>query len=178
MDRWIRHGGRYPLVLLRIWRRGLARIEDRWMDEHMVVLSGRTVTFEGGSRSQPQRPHVLHRQAQQVRDARGHRYFEQAHALFPRDEGVAVARGSAQASWKRGRKNASITGCPFGSGRRAISSGATSSSSAFSTGAKASSITSCRASGIAFSWAPRSRSMTEFYRDLPMLKLVSNCCLN
>src|SRR5262245_29157665 len=32
MNRWIRHGGRYPLVLLRIWRRGMARVEDRMMD--------------------------------------------------------------------------------------------------------------------------------------------------
>ena len=32
MGRAIRHGGRYPLNLLRIWRAGLGRIEDRWMD--------------------------------------------------------------------------------------------------------------------------------------------------
>jgi glycosyltransferase involved in cell wall biosynthesis len=48
LGRWIRHGGRYPLVLLRIWRRGCGRIEDRWMDEHVVVWGGRTVTFDGG----------------------------------------------------------------------------------------------------------------------------------
>jgi len=48
MGRWIRHGGRYPLVLLRLWRRGKARIEQRWMDEHMLLLEGRTATFEGG----------------------------------------------------------------------------------------------------------------------------------
>jgi glycosyltransferase involved in cell wall biosynthesis len=48
MGRWIRHGGRYPLVLLRIWRRGMARIEQRWMDEHMLLSSGRAITFEGG----------------------------------------------------------------------------------------------------------------------------------
>src|SRR5690606_2603623 len=35
--RWIRHGGRYPLILLRIWRRGRGRVEDRWMDEHVVI---------------------------------------------------------------------------------------------------------------------------------------------
>jgi hypothetical protein len=46
--KFIRHGGRYPLVLLRIWRRGMARIEDRWMDEHMYLTNGRTVTFKGG----------------------------------------------------------------------------------------------------------------------------------
>jgi glycosyltransferase involved in cell wall biosynthesis len=46
MGRWIRHGGRFPLVLLRIWRRDKGRIENRWMDEHMVVWGGRTVTFD------------------------------------------------------------------------------------------------------------------------------------
>ncbi len=47
LGRWIRHGGRYPLVLLRIWRRGYGRVEDRWMDEHVIVWGGRTVTFDG-----------------------------------------------------------------------------------------------------------------------------------
>ncbi len=37
MGRWIRHGGRWPLTLLRIWRTGMGRIEQRWMDEHIVV---------------------------------------------------------------------------------------------------------------------------------------------
>lgn len=46
--KFIRHGGRYPLTLLRIWRHGKARIEDRWMDEHMYLTEGRAVTFSGG----------------------------------------------------------------------------------------------------------------------------------
>ena len=46
LDRWIRRGGRYPLILLRMWRRGAARIEQRWMDEHIVLERGRAVTFE------------------------------------------------------------------------------------------------------------------------------------
>jgi glycosyltransferase involved in cell wall biosynthesis len=46
--KFIRWGGRYPLTLLRIWRRGKAHIEDRWMDEHMYLTDGRTVTFRGG----------------------------------------------------------------------------------------------------------------------------------
>jgi len=46
--KFIRHGGRYPLTLLRIWRRGKGHIEDRWMDEHMYLTDGRTVTFKGG----------------------------------------------------------------------------------------------------------------------------------
>lgn len=48
MGHWVRHGGRYPLILLRIWRAGNARIEDRWMDEHMLLSAGTTVTFKGG----------------------------------------------------------------------------------------------------------------------------------
>ncbi|EQB04471.1 hypothetical protein L288_13845 [Sphingobium quisquiliarum P25] len=48
MGRWIRHGGRYPLVLLRLWRKGHGRVEDRWMDEHIVTWGGRTVTARGG----------------------------------------------------------------------------------------------------------------------------------
>lgn len=48
LGRWVRHGGRYPLVLLRLWRTRQGRIEDRWMDEHVVVWGGRTIIFEGG----------------------------------------------------------------------------------------------------------------------------------
>jgi glycosyltransferase involved in cell wall biosynthesis len=35
--KWIRHGGFYPHILLRIWRNGKGRIEQRWMDEHIVL---------------------------------------------------------------------------------------------------------------------------------------------
>ncbi len=48
MDRWVRFGGRYPLILMRIWRTGYGRVEDRWMDEHVVISSGETTTFDGG----------------------------------------------------------------------------------------------------------------------------------
>ena len=48
MGRWIRHGGRYPLRLLRLWRTGQGRVEQRWMDEHVVVDRGRTIVLRGG----------------------------------------------------------------------------------------------------------------------------------
>jgi hypothetical protein len=35
-------------MMLRIWRHGKARIEDRWMDEHMYLTEGRTANFLGG----------------------------------------------------------------------------------------------------------------------------------
>lgn len=46
--KFIRYGGRYPLTLLRIWRRGKACIEDRWMDEHIYLTEGRAITLRGG----------------------------------------------------------------------------------------------------------------------------------
>lgn len=39
MGKFVRHGGRSPLFLLRVWRAGTARAEDRWMDEH-IILTG------------------------------------------------------------------------------------------------------------------------------------------
>lgn len=39
--RWIRWGGYYNTVLTRVWRGGAARIEQRWMDEHIIVERGR-----------------------------------------------------------------------------------------------------------------------------------------
>lgn len=45
MNKWIRRGGFYPHNLLRIWRSGTATLEDRWMDEHVVLEKGETVMF-------------------------------------------------------------------------------------------------------------------------------------
>jgi glycosyltransferase involved in cell wall biosynthesis len=40
------HGGSYPIRLLRIWRRDHGRCEERWMDEHIVLSSGRSLELE------------------------------------------------------------------------------------------------------------------------------------
>ena len=48
LGRWIRFGGRYPVTLLRIWRHGAARVEQRWMDEHIALIHGKHVVVEGG----------------------------------------------------------------------------------------------------------------------------------
>ena len=44
LGRWLKHGGKYPELLLRVFRRGHGRSEMRQMDEHLVVLDGETVT--------------------------------------------------------------------------------------------------------------------------------------
>lgn len=40
MGRWIKHGGYYPIWLLRIWRNGKGFCEERWMDEHIKLSDG------------------------------------------------------------------------------------------------------------------------------------------
>lgn len=45
MGQWIRHGGYYPIRLLRIWRAGHAVIEQRWMDEHTMLIQGTAIRF-------------------------------------------------------------------------------------------------------------------------------------
>lgn len=45
MGRWIKHGGRYPELLLRIFRTGKAICEMKLMDEHLILMSGDTLTF-------------------------------------------------------------------------------------------------------------------------------------
>ena len=114
MDRWVRHGGRYPLVMLRLWRHGKGRVEDRWMDEHVVVWGGRTVTFDGSFAD-----HNLHdlgyftdkhnkyatREAIEV--------LNQRLGLFARDEALNARSASFQASFKRAVKERLYNRIPF-----------------------------------------------------------------
>ena len=46
MGRWIKHGGRYPELLLRIFRTGRAYCELKLMDEHMILQEGKTANFK------------------------------------------------------------------------------------------------------------------------------------
>lgn len=48
MGKWVRYGGRYPLKMLRIWRHGMAKVEDRWMDEHIILSQGHSISIKGG----------------------------------------------------------------------------------------------------------------------------------
>lgn len=114
MDRWVRHGGRYPLVMLRLWRQGQGRIEDRWMDEHMVVWGGRTVTFNGGfadhnlndlSYFTDKHNKYATREAIEV--------LNQRLGLFARDEALNARSASFQASFKRWVKERLYNRIPF-----------------------------------------------------------------
>jgi glycosyltransferase involved in cell wall biosynthesis len=47
MGRDIIFGDTYPVWLLRLWRNGVGRCEDRWMDEYIMLSSGRTIRVKG-----------------------------------------------------------------------------------------------------------------------------------
>jgi len=114
LGRWIRHGGRYPLLLLRIWRRGHGRIEDRWMDEHMILWGGRTVTFEGGFADHnlndltfftDKHNKYATREAIDV--------INERRRLFPRDVDLVKEEGSRQAAIKRWIKEKLYNRVPY-----------------------------------------------------------------
>ncbi len=46
MGRWLRHGGMYPGLLLRIFRVGHGMSEMKSMDEHLIITDGEVVTFD------------------------------------------------------------------------------------------------------------------------------------
>jgi glycosyltransferase involved in cell wall biosynthesis len=47
LGRTMRHGDSYPVWLLRVWRTGLGRYEDAWMDERIVLARGEVLKFHG-----------------------------------------------------------------------------------------------------------------------------------
>ena len=46
MGRWLKHGGKYPERLLRIFRVGHGMSEMKMMDEHLIITDGETIVFK------------------------------------------------------------------------------------------------------------------------------------
>ncbi len=49
MGRPLLHGGWYPCYFLKIFRRGHGDCESRWMDEHLRIFDGKTITIKEGN---------------------------------------------------------------------------------------------------------------------------------
>lgn len=116
MGRWVRHGGRYPLRLLRLWRNGLGEVEDRWMDEHVRLRQGRAIPLPGAFADACERDIAFfvakHNgyAAREAVDVLARRY-----GLF--DAPRITASGSGmQARWKRWAKEQLYARLPFGLG--------------------------------------------------------------
>jgi len=114
LGKWIKHGGRYPLILLRMWRNGKGKIEDRWMDEHIVVWGGKVVTFEGGFSDHNLNDLTFFTQKHNkyaTREAVD--IINQKSNLFPRDIELSTSSSSFQASMKRYIKENLYNKIPF-----------------------------------------------------------------
>ena len=114
MDRWVRHGGRYPLVMTRIFRHGHGRSENRWMDEHIVVHSGRTVTFNGGFADHNLKDlsfFIDKHNSYATREAI--EVLNQRHQLFDRNDELHAVRGSLSVASKRFIKEKIYNRIPF-----------------------------------------------------------------
>ena len=46
MGKWLKYGGKYPELLLRIFRLGHGCSENKQMDEHLIVNDGKVITFK------------------------------------------------------------------------------------------------------------------------------------
>lgn len=47
MGRPLLHGGWYPAQQIKIIRKGYGASEDKWMDEHLIIFSGTTISIDG-----------------------------------------------------------------------------------------------------------------------------------
>lgn len=47
MGRSLLHGGWYPAQQIKIIRKGYGASEDKWMDEHLIIFSGTTISIDG-----------------------------------------------------------------------------------------------------------------------------------
>lgn len=114
LGRWVKHGGRYPLTLLRIFRRGHGRIEQRWMDEHIIVSGGATVHFAGGFADHNLNDLTFFTDKHNkyaTREAVDQ--LNQKIGLFPRDVEVTAQASSRQAAVKRWAKENIYNHIPF-----------------------------------------------------------------
>ena len=106
MGRWIKWGGYYPTILTRIWRTGAAHVEQRWMDEHIVLSRGRAVMLETGGLVDDNLSGVDAWMAKHNRYATRQMvdFINREHHLFAIDETIEK-QGHAQSRWKRFLRN-------------------------------------------------------------------------
>jgi len=102
LEQWIKNGAVYPLNLLRIWRHGQGRIENRWMDEHIVLEHGGTEQLAG---------HIVDDNLNNTRwwvekhnnyaDREMLDILDRKYGLFSSDDVLKNDSEGSQAKWKR-----------------------------------------------------------------------------
>lgn len=104
--KFIRWGGYYRTILTRLWRTGVGQIEQRWMDEHIVLSHGERRRLTGGDLVDENVKDIgwwvdKHNgyATRQMID-----FINLEHGLFPIDERVRADRNKT-AKWKRFLRN-------------------------------------------------------------------------
>lgn len=102
LGQWIRRGGMYPVYVLRVWKTGSGRIEQRWMDEHIVLHDGQADHLDGNIVDDNLNPVSWWIQkhngyaSREMIDVLNQRY-----RFLPKDDTLAQQSESSQAQWKR-----------------------------------------------------------------------------
>ena len=112
--RFIRWGGYYTSELTLLWRNGMGRMEQRWMDERIALSGGETLRFRGGDIVDENlndigwwtTKHNRYATLQMVD------FINREHGLFPIDSGVD-AGVQKSARWKRFLRNRIYGGAPL-----------------------------------------------------------------
>lgn len=112
--KFIRWGGYYRTVLTRLWRTGVGQIEQRWMDEHIVLSGGERRRIEGGDLVDENLKDIGWWVEKHNGYATRHMidYINLEHNLFDYDARVQT-QGNRQAQWKRFLKNKVYAGAPL-----------------------------------------------------------------
>ena len=143
LNRRLRHGIVNGIAMVRMFRRGCCRYEQRLMDEHLQILSGRSETL-----THPFYDHSLLPLSAFIAKHNGYADREAALLLaekYSQPDNVAVEVIGCR----------STGACRCSGGRQPISSTATLSGWDSSTGRRGFSGTSCRDGGTARWWTPR-----------------------
>lgn len=103
LGKWVKRGTVYPLNLLRIWRAGMGRIENRWMDEHIVL--------DGSARTTQLKGHIVDDNLNNTRwwTDKHNKYadremidiLDKKYRLFPHDDALKGDDEQSQAKFKR-----------------------------------------------------------------------------
>lgn len=105
-QRFIRWGGYYRTYLTRLWRTGVGRVEQRWMDERVVLSRGETLRLRGGDLVDENLKDIDWWTTKHNGYATRHMidFINLEYGLFPVDRGFEASRRPG-ARWKRFLRN-------------------------------------------------------------------------
>ncbi|MEK6637272.1 MAG: glycosyltransferase family 2 protein [Pseudomonadota bacterium] len=112
--KFIRWGGFYATRLIRLWRTGFGQIEQRWMDERIVISSGERISLGGGDLVDENLKDIGWWTEKHNGYATRHMidFINREHHLFPIDERVEQG-GQNAGRWKRFLRNRLYGGAPL-----------------------------------------------------------------